>query len=345
MNQLETSQSGPLAALVLLGRPSSSTQFEKHVRRVQSVFRGRAVRDQISVMNIGDGIVHVAIRGDAEVLGKLGVSGVESAAPKAIDYVSLPASGFKGKLVGGERRYQMNQLSGPDMVSEVLSTRQPPSSTLVFVNGGFYNSKQKASEHHSPHASIGPTVIPGANLPPHVDVPSRYAKDYVKVDFESSSLTVAPELSANGEVLFKRERLDDAKYQFTPETNRPGDLAHASHPNARTAVVLPQATTRETAVDNVSKTENRVRLVVVTNPGGKRGADGHGMTLPELATLTARLERMNQGPTRSFNMDGGDSSRLGVLTSTGQKLLEVAATDKPTGGAANFVVFTGLSDE
>jgi hypothetical protein len=118
-----------------------------------------------------------------------------------------------------------------------IQTRLP----ATLSNGIFYNSKQLTSKLHSEHATIGETIISNADIPPHVDIPEDYAEDYVKVDFGNSSFHAAPLLSADGEIVFTHEKLKQQKYNFSDDRNKPGQIAHASHPNSRTALILPYA--------------------------------------------------------------------------------------------------------
>lgn len=68
--------------------------------------RGYLARKHIQIRTLAEGIVHVAIKGDSELLASIGVDRIETADPKTIDYVSIDQSKFDMHLAGGRDEYK-----------------------------------------------------------------------------------------------------------------------------------------------------------------------------------------------------------------------------------------------
>lgn len=139
----------------------------------------------------------------------------------------------------------------------------------------------------------------------------------------------------------RRDSLDE-KHIYGEETGHVGALGHASDPNARSAISLAENNTA------------RTRLAIALNQG--RGTfpektDEPGFTMLEWATVMARLDNLNpkneEGlpAASSWNLDGGDSSTLGVLDPDGKHLLQVHTLKygrsgvKPARPIGNFLTF------
>lgn len=73
--------------------------------------------------------------------------------------------------------------------------------------------------------------------------------------------------------------------------------------------------------------------------GAGRGDNSPGFTLPEWVEVTNRIDRLNTMPGRSINLDGGDSSALGVL-SPKVTLMDAPARGTPKRNAGNFIAFS-----
>jgi len=99
-----------------------------------------------------------------------------------------------------------------------------------------------------------------------------------------------------------------------------GALGHAGDPNARSGISLAQNETAKT------------RIAITLNQG--RGTFQHntnepGATMLEWTAFMSRLDNLNPKNEEGFpaasswNLDGGDSSALGVLDDAGEHLLRV----------------------
>lgn len=146
----------------------------------------------------------------------------------------------------------------------------------------------------------------------------------------------------NGIPQFSRKDSLKPENLYGETTAHVGALGHAGDPNARSGISLAQNATAKT------------RLAVALNPG--RGTflnktDEPGFTMLEWTEAMARLDNLNDKDeaglpaASSWNLDGGDSSTLGVLDDMGKHLLRVntlkigARGTKPARAVGNFLSF------
>jgi hypothetical protein len=297
----------------------------------------------------------VRLRGDAEMLAALGIKGIHTPGPKLIDYVSLDPEKFSSKFVGNGVVFSAKGNSGTAFIKRFLTdSPESKSKTHVILNGMFYNLMLAASHAHEGGATIGESVIPGADLPEHLPVHPDYKPYFLKHQFpDGSEMETGPELCRDDEVRFGPALLDDPLFQGEQQGFIPGMLRHANHPNSRAGIVYPGTPEADgpagpAADDGTGKKFDRIRIFVVTRDNGQIGAGANGMDMNETAELALRLSRMNS--TRGgwgINLDGGQSTQLLVLHRTlgpwRKKALEVTQT--PLATAANYVVFSLKPEE
>lgn len=198
--------------------------------------RGAQAREKVQVQTITDGVIHTRIRGDADLLRRMGIDNISTPGPKSIDIVSVDPKKFESQLVGGKQIYSLKKMTGGQTVRTLFGqSPQAESRTHVLINGGYYNLGQKASGAHPEYSSIGESIIKGAELPESLPIPIDYEADFTRVAFDDgSSLTTGPELFRGNQSFFNRNKLQDAKYQWQGGDGfKPGMLRHAEHPNSR----------------------------------------------------------------------------------------------------------------
>jgi len=309
----------------------SEADLQSVITGLQSHVRGQQARSHVSVSSVGDsGIVHVQIKGDAGTFEKVGIDNMNTSnGPKELHYLSVPSQGFQPHAVGGDKPYFDKDMQGgvPDEYSQqsLVSNSAPGSSSHAFINGGYFNVAGRANKNLPEHAPIGETATPSGNGESdtpggkkieHIPHPAEYEDDYRTITFkDGSKLTTAPILSDHGgRAAFPQEKLLDPKYRYQGrDKDKPGVLKHAQHPNPRSGVSFPGAIS----------SENAYRLAAgFTPPGQQRGSASSGFTMPEWSTAMARMDRLNQNPGGSLNLDGGGSAALGVVNSEGEKLFD-----------------------
>jgi hypothetical protein len=210
---------------------------------IQKLWKGYLDRQHVRIRTLADGIVHVAIKGNADLLARLDIEGIETAGSKEIDYVSVDPKKFDIQLAGGEKQFLLRGQQGLSIIKALFDEKHPGAGAddHVIINGGYYNVATKASTEHEQHASIGLSLVKGKNLTSHVPVPADYEDHFATIDFpDGSKLTTGPELYRDGKGQFDRELLNDPRFQWRNGVDfTPGMLRHAEHANARAAIVLP----------------------------------------------------------------------------------------------------------
>jgi hypothetical protein len=341
--------SGPLDGL----RQRDPERQEAAATALQAAARGVLARRQVSVRGDGNGLVTVNIHGGSEVFEKTGFDQQRSAYPKTLHYKAGDASDFEVNVVGGDRVHEPFTRSGAKLRGDLFGgTRLEHSEGHAVVNGTFYNQARFANGWQPSHASIGQSQTLTKPHPPAAKIPDLYKGDYSKLDFGETSLHTAPQLSENGVPTFGNDQLRRRRYQFGYGGN-PGELDHASHPNPRSGVSLPahvgyganSLPNDGSEADASNGKHDAIRLASVTSP--TRGANSHGMTMPEFSRAMARLDRMNQTtsetqPSRSFNLDGGGSLYNAKLDANGNK--EEMEVPGPHNGAPNYVAISKKVD-
>ncbi|NRO99616.1 hypothetical protein GWC77_27570 [Paraburkholderia sp. NMBU_R16] len=322
---------------------------------MQAQIRGNQVRDKVSVSGIPDtGIVRVHIAGDSVDLARLGFENIDTThGPKDLTYLTVPLDRYSPHLAGGERVHRPAEAPPALLRQQLARDRADPESSLgpvAYINGSYYNSSKssKASADHDQAAAIGENKVIGAqDQPDPVPVPKQYVDDYRRVQFPNgSTLTTGPLLSdrtwtGKSVAKFDQRKGDLPKYKF-PEDSliRPGDLQHAEHPNPRSAVNFPAGINPPLGIRRSQvphKSGDAVRMLVASDASGKVGAEAQGLTMVELSNVMARVGGLNRKPGPSYNLDGGASSTMGVVSEDGRKLMEVRGRPTEPTLTANFV--------
>jgi insecticidal toxin complex protein TccC len=292
--------------------------------------RYEAIRPEshVNVEPVGDtGIVHVQIKGDANTFQSVGIDNMNTGnGPKELHYLSVPSERFQGHVLGGNKTYWDKDLPGTyvpnDYAQQLLVSRSvPEAKSHAFINGSFFNVANRANKHLPVYTPIGDTATPGGEEVTSIPPPSGFHDDYIATTFnDGSKITTAPILSDRGVPTFPHEKLNSPKYQYQgSDRDKPGVLKHAAHPNPRSGVSLPGAIS----------SGNAYRLAAGFTPSTEQfGSQSSGFTMPEWSTTMARLDRLNQTPGGSLNLDGGSSTALGVVNSNGEKLFDKRQNDQ-----------------
>lgn len=328
--------------LVGMDVTQAAVVIQRQYRRLKSPI----LESPINVKTLTKGVIGVSIKGDNAVFAKVGIElDREAAAPRELTYLSLSSS-LKGKVSGGDAAIKLSRASGDEI--KTASGSMP----TAYVNGGYFNmgarqpiSGHSASSSQTPnleYASVGRNFIDGRHKP-YIDPPEDYSSAYSKLQLgDGSFIHVAPKLTTRGVMQFSRRDSLKEKHIYGEETGHVGALGHASDPNARSAISLAENAT------------SRTRLAIALNQGRgtfPRKTDEPGFTMLEWATVMAGLDRLNpkneEGlpAASSWNLDGGDSSTLGVLDPDGKHLLQIHTLRlgrsgvKPARPIGNFLTF------
>jgi len=336
--------------------PKRQLTPDEYATKVQARFRGNQERKKVSVSTIPNsgGMVKVHIAGDSADLERVGFKGIDTThGPKDLTYLKVPLDKYSPHLAGGENVRRPTDAPPARVREQMARDRTDPESSkgpVAYINGSFYNASKsrKASPEHDEAAAVGKNKVVGATEQPEpMPIPKEYAKDYQSVRFPNgSTLTTAPLLSDSnwrGKSVprFDQNKLDDPKYQYPQDGHiRPGDLQHAEHPNPRSAVnfpagIKPTLGIRRSEIPH--KSGDAVRMLVASDNSGKVGATSQGLTMPELSNVMARVGELNKKPGPSYNLDGGGSSVMGVVSEDGRKLMEVKGRANETPAAVNFI--------
>lgn len=311
------------------GATSANPERDRFAIKLQAQLRGREIRKQLTVEKIAEGITHVALRANADFLQRLHVGGLKTErGPKIVDYLAVSNRLFSFHVSASDRL--VSNAVKDKSLREILCSYRPSNGTVVYVNASYFNLGQMTAPGMPSHATIGEAGIPGAPPIPHVPVPADYRRDYHRIAFDDRSfVTVGPLLSQGGKAKFLPSQLKKPKYQYSRGTDLPGQLGHAGQPNPRSAISLPASTSK---ASKPTFYDDRTRLVLVRED--IRSWDG--MSLPELSSLMARLDRLNGHPGASYNLDGGKSAMLGVLNKDGSHLWQ--GRQIFPGSASTFII-------
>ncbi|WP_339501546.1 RHS repeat-associated core domain-containing protein [Pseudomonas silesiensis] len=288
----------------------------------QSIAEGRAERD---IITIAPGIIGVALFGGAEVFEQAGISlSRPFKGERSLFYLSIDAS-YEGRIVGGDRPVSLKSASAAGLNAAIGSSG---AKWVAFMNGGFYNHSQLVDVNSPPWASVGTSFIDG-EYKQSVPIPSDYVEDYVDLQMSNGSfIQTGPVLAREGQAVFNQQHLEDARFQFCAEMNYPGRLGHSNRPNNRSGISMPSEQSEA----------SRTRLVIGLGRG--RNDDSPGFTMPEWAEVMARIDRLNDAPGWSVNLDGGDSSALGVIDQSNVVLMDAGAPGNKGRGTSNFIAFS-----
>ncbi|KAG0162699.1 hypothetical protein DFQ30_001435 [Apophysomyces sp. BC1015] len=344
----------PLLAGLSADSDMPLAKFRKAVREISRE------NQPVSVHAIpGTGIVHVKIQGDSKVFDSVGMEGIDTSnGPKRLEYLAIPADRYAPHLAGsGKDPYvvsgisdtKMRQLMSPNQSWKSKLFARAPHGPVAYINGSFYGSAgiredEIGVKSYATNAPIGDAKVKGVKQIEGVRPHATYEDDYHKVTFlNGSHVTLAPLLAGVNETTgryenkFPTEKAADPKYVFenTP-LNRPGELGHASHPNARSAIDFPSSS-RPAASSTALKT-NHYRMVVAADDSGVRGAKSTGMQMTQMGIPLARVGSFNLDPGYAVACDGGASTVMGAIDENGKSLLRVQGLLKNS-SAVNFIAF------
>ncbi len=306
--------------------PDGQNSQKARARWLTAMDSLREQRDtnDVSVRTFAPGIIGVSIQGTNETFAQIGM-GLPRAfkGQRELTYLSIDST-YQSKVSGGSYPFAIKSVSG---ASIYIESEVPGSSHLAYINGGFYNFKGKVSPSDPTHAAVGKLFM-GGEEEASVSIPRHYEKDYVALTMgDGSTLHSAPLLSTGGEVAFTENDLEQGRFQYGPATSGPGQLGHANTPNPRSGISFPV----------VFDGSSRTRLAV--GSGGSRTQESGAYTMPEWAKIMLRLDKLNATPGWSANLDGGDSAALGIVSRSGEIIMDQSARGNPRRGIGNFLTF------
>lgn len=292
--------------------PSAQT-LERVAVILQARVRGKMARKLIRVRTVAPGVIHASIRGDRAFLRRIGIDDVgQNGVPRSIDYLALDTSVYCSRVAipNHDTTTNVTALSGAQLAQHIGAQRR----TFAYINGTFFNAGQRASADHASNAPIGDVTVPGVKID-CIPIPQTYRQDFESRRFDdNSSLMCGPVLSQEGKAMFDEDTAKHDRFHQRGLPDVPGMLRHANDPHARAALGTP--------LHGDLRSGNRVRLMVALSGSRVRTVDG--FTLLEWARVTARLDRMNPGPTWSLNLDGGRSVSMGVVDRQGRKVVAIS---------------------
>ena len=299
--------------------PDGRDSRQARARWAFAIQNARELGTPVSVRQVVPGILLVRIRASTELFQRMGFDLENLHTPtRRLSYLSIGA-GYKGKIAGQKDAATGLYKESPLSIAQVAKTHGR--AHTAYINGGYFDEFSKAP--------IGDTRIDGksrASLP----VPGDYKLAYQKLKMDDGSfIHTAPGLVLHGRNLFPKGLSKNPLFQFDTRTNHPGWLGHAEHPNPRSAIALPKA----------GDAAGRVRLAVGLNVGRSddRGATASGYTMSEWANVMMRLDRINGQRGLVYNLDGGSSSMLGVVSGAGESVVKVQGWEVKS--VSNFVAY------
>jgi hypothetical protein len=288
---------------------------------LQATWRGFTARRALSVRSVGPGLILTRVTADSSMLHRMGL------AMDALD--DIPTAVWRFAILAVDQTRYLSTVSMGSALAKPGDFLVGSPETVAVINGGFYNFEHRVSADAPEHAVVG-SCRTGGREHSSLPIPPGYSDDYVTLDFEDgSAFHTAPRLSIDGSPSFSRERLLESRYRlsadfdFAVQAIRPGELQHAADPNPRAAISRPGDTAHGYA-----------RLAVGLAQARGRGA-ASGYSLAQWSQLMARIDRMEQPPNSSFNLDGGGSVALVVATGDGRRINVMQST--PCRDVANCI--------
>lgn len=300
---------------------------------IQKYYKGYLSRKNVLIQNLGRGVIHTRIRGDANLFAIIDIQVDEGRNSRAVDILSINPDEYKSKAVGGNEFLNPITCSNDDRVEAFGREKHN-----VFINGGFFNSSGSYKEY-SKSTPIGPTRTEQCSS--FIPTPDRYKDCFGKLNFDDDSyISSAPLLSVRGLMVFDGSKLSENRFNYDAVRQgklqlRPGDLYHSSDPNPRAGIAFPGKTSM--VIDKNRARQNRVRLVAVLASG--RGEKSNGFTMPEFSSLMARLDRMNIFPGESYNLDGGGSVVMGITDHRGDIVFRVAQENERGRDSSTMIIY------
>lgn len=278
----------------------------------------------VKIKTVAPGIIHVHIRATEARLQDLGIKLPRQTNGRTLDYLSIDST-YQSKLAGTQGLTKLKAMSAGEIydASDISSAKH-----IAYINGAFFNMENRANPDAPQHATIGDSSISGSTSP-SLPIPGKYSDLYTKVSFgDGSFFHSAPLLSQGGVQLFTSELSNQSRHKFDPANNLPGFIGHAGDANARSAISMPVGTS----------TTSRSRLILGSTVSSRVPNDP-GYTMEEWSIVTNRLDKLNDHPNRSINLDGGASTVLGAISNTLEFLLNIKTNRDTNRGLANFIVF------
>ncbi len=278
----------------------------------------------VKIRTVASGIIHVHIQATEAGLQEIGINIPRQTFGRTLDYLSIDST-YQSKLAGTQGLTKLKAMSADEIydASDISGKKN-----IAYINGAFFNKESTANPDAPQHATIGASSISGSPSP-SLPIPEKYSDLYTKVSFaDGSFFHSAPLLSQGGAQLFTSELSSQSRHKFDPANNIPGFLGHAGDANARSAISMPVGTT----------TTSRSRLILGSTISPPVPNDP-GYTMEEWSIVTNRLDKLNDDPSRSINLDGGASTVLGAISDTSEFLMNVKTNRDANRGLANFIVF------
>ena len=315
LNLFRMVRNNPLTRIDPDGRDSRRAR----ARWAFAIQNARELGTPVSVRQVVPGIILVRIRASTELFQRMGFD-LENrhAGTRRLSYLSLDAR-YHGKIAAQPGDATALYKERPEQISRIARTQSR--AYTAYINGGYFDEISKAP--------IGATTVDG-KARPSLPLPNDYKLAYQKLQMgDGSFIHTAPGLALHGRNVFPQGLLKNPLFKFSLRTNHAGWLGHAEHPNPRSAISLPKKT----------DSSGRVRLAVGLSVGGDtdRGATSSGYTLPEWANVMLRLDRINNERGLAYNLDGGSSAMLGVVSSAGESLVKVQGWEVKS--VSNFIAY------
>jgi insecticidal toxin complex protein TccC len=294
------------------------------------LLRHSVVNEQRDIVTMVPGIIAVSLEGDADYFQARGFDlSRRFIGKRTLAYLSIDPS-YEGQIAGGDQPVRLKSGSASHLNAAI---NKADARWSAYLNGGFYNLQQRASRQAPKWASIGNSFVDG-RYRPSLPLPAAYADAYVDLKMSNGSfIQTAPLLAKDGKAQFTEMRLQEARFKFDATANLPGELGHADQPNNRSAISL---------LNKESAAKDRTRLVIGIGDS-RRKDDSSGFTMPEWSDVMARIDRLNIVPGESFNLDGGDSTALGVLSRSDVLFMDAGAPGNPNRSTGNFIAFSKKS--
>lgn len=288
----------------------------------------------IRVRTVAPGVIGVRITGDNALFHAMGFNlDRDIAKVRVLTYLSIDSERYLAKVSGGDGLLPLGSALG-DRINAASRMNAP---VVAYINGGFFNMGGSMKGSSTPHASVGRNSIDNEEKP-FADLPEGYESEYVKMTLSDNSfIQTAPKLTTRGVPQFTRHKSLRGDFQYVPrETDKVGQLGHLGDPNARSAISLPE------------NDADRTRVVVGLNPGRNTliKTMEPGYTGVEWSLVMARIDELNDRRNElkmplasSYNLDGGDSSSMGVLNPDLSHRLRVNTGARTVRSISNFISF------
>lgn len=296
---------------------------------LQKIWRGRNVRKKFSVSTISRYITHVCIKGNEKDFRKIGINGLifsEKTKVKHVEYLRLDANKFNSSIIAKKEETINPKSITKEEVKEITKKNH---SEFIVINGGFFNHKKNNRSDMPESTPIGLMKVQEEEFP-SIEPSENYKDDYCVIEFgDGSVLSVAPLLSTQGNSCFGQGEMSKEKYTHDDSMNNkdviPGELNHLAKHHPRAAISLPTEPSKGSVRLIVGLARNRYE-----NPSS-------GYNIKEWAEITSRLDRITSPSNSSYNLDGGNSVAIRVVTN--EKEFSILQDEKAR-SVANMICFS-----